>query len=94
MAFAEYEQEARSSPQLGFHAGGLVDADTAGSVGRYEQEAAGHHQVFVEIDRVGCISDWQMDGEGGHQAPNGERESDPPRLITNQDQYFRQLARR
>lgn len=70
-----------------FHAGGLVDADTARSVGRYEQEAACHHQVFVEIDHVRRVSDWQMDGEAGYQAPNGEYESDPPRLKTHQDQY-------
>ena len=66
-----------------FYAGGLVDADTARSMARHEQEAASHHQVFVEIDHVGRISDWQMDGEAGHQAPNGECESNPPRLKTN-----------
>jgi hypothetical protein len=64
-----------------------VDADTARSIARYEQEAASHRQVFVEIDHVERISDWQMDGEAGHQAPNGECESSPPRLKTNQDQY-------
>jgi hypothetical protein len=60
-----------------------VDTQAAGPINDDVKETARHRQVFVEMDHVAKISDWEMYTEGGAQADESEQPCGPPRLETD-----------